>query len=310
LVALWCLMHHRPDSGGQPGCHQIFGFGSPQEMVGINPLDYVADEDRQPVALLLAQGLEVDRPTPAEIRMKTKDGRGIWVSATSTLIEHEGKKASLTAIREITSEKAKEAALREAEHQYQRLFDGMLDGAVVLDVSTFQIVLANKAAADAFGFSSPQEIVGENPLSYIPEEDRDGVARLIALNLEGKATNAAELRVLTRDKRERWISATATKVEYEGRTAMLSTLRDITSEKAKDAALQAAEESKLRLMDASAEAIFVVQDGKMVYVNPAGAAGAGVQQQELVGLSYLDFVHPDEKQAVEERYQRLLAGNG
>ncbi len=73
---------------------KIFGFGSPQEMVGLNPLDYVADEDRQPVALLLAQGLEVDRPTPAEIRMKTKDGRAIWVSATSTLIEHEGKKAS------------------------------------------------------------------------------------------------------------------------------------------------------------------------------------------------------------------------
>jgi len=119
----------------------------------------------------------------------------------------------------------------------------MLDGAVVLDVSSFQIVLANKAAADMFGFASPREAVGENPLSYIPEEDRDGVARLIALNLEGKATNPAELRVLTTDKKERWISATATKVDYEGRTAILSTLRDLTSEKAKDAALRAAEET-------------------------------------------------------------------
>ena len=287
---------------------KIFGFGSPQEMVGLNPLDYVADEDRQPVALLLAHGLEVNRPNPAEIRMKTRDGRAIWVSAATTLIEHEGKKASLIAIREITSEKAKDAALKEAERQYERLFDGMLDGAVVLDVSTFQIVLANKAAADAFGFSSPREIVGENPLSYIPEEDRDGVTRLIALNLDGKATNPAELRVITRDKRERWISATATKVDYDGRTAILSTLRDITSEKAKDAALRATEEGKLRLIDAASEAITIVQDGKLAYVNPALAKGAGISQQQLIGISFMDLVHPDERQAVSERYERILAG--
>jgi len=35
----------------------------------------------------------------------------------------------------------------------------MLDGAVVLDVSTFEIVLANKAAAEMFGFASPSEVV-------------------------------------------------------------------------------------------------------------------------------------------------------
>ncbi len=164
----------------------ILSFASPAEMVGLNPLDYVPNEDRNPVSLLLAQGLEADRPTPAEIRVRTRDERTIWVSVTSSLIEHEGKKAALLAIREITSEKAKDSALREAEHQYQRLFDGMLDGAVVLDVSTFEIVLANKAAAEIVGFDSPSEVIGMNPLSLIPEEDRDEVARMIALNLEGE----------------------------------------------------------------------------------------------------------------------------
>jgi len=67
----------------------------------------------------------------------------------------------------------------------------------------------------------------------------------------------------------------------------LSTLRDITEDKLKDAALKAAEESKLRLMDAASEAITIVQDGKLVYVNPAVAKGAGISQQQLIGL----FVH-------------------
>ncbi len=79
--------------------------------------------------------------------------------------------------------------------------------------------------------------------------------------------------MIGRDKREVWVSATATKVDYEGRTATLATLRDITADKAKDAALRAAEESRLRLMDAATEAITIVQDGKLVYVNPAVAKG-------------------------------------
>ena len=191
---------------------------------------------------------------------------------------------------------------------YKRLFEKMLDGAVVLDATTGRIVLANKAAADMFGFSSPREIVGENPLSYIPKENRDEVARMIALNLQGEGKNPAEIRVITRDKRNLWISATATTIDHEGRTATLTTLRDITADKAKDAALRAAEESKMRLIDAAAESICIVQDGKMVYVNPAGAAVAGLSQKEMIGLSFLDFVHTDERQALAERYEKLLAG--
>ena len=165
---------------------RIFGFPSPEEMVGLNPLDYVPQEDQEHVAQMMAESFERDRQTPAEMRIITRDKRQVWVSASGTLIEHEGKKATFTTIRDITSERAKDAALRDAERRYEHLFDGMLDGAVVLDISTFQIALANKAAADMFGFSSPREIVGENPLSYIPEEDRDEVARMIALNLQGE----------------------------------------------------------------------------------------------------------------------------
>ncbi len=287
---------------------RILGFASPEEMVGVSPLDYVPKEDQEHVARMIADSFERDRETPVEIRILTRDKRMVWVSASGTLIEHEGKKATFTTVRDITSEKAKDVALREAEHRYEHLFDGMLDGAVVLDLSTFQIALANKTAAKMIGYSSPREVIGENPLSYIPEDDRDEVARMIALNLEGKGKNPAEIRVVTRDKRILWVSATATTIDYEGRTATLTTLRDITADKAKDAALKAAEESKLRLIDAAAESIFVVQDRKMVYVNPAGARVAGVSQQQMTGLSFLDFVHADERQAIAERYERLLAG--
>ena len=287
---------------------RIFGFASPLEMVGRNPLEHVPPEDQQRVAQLMSDSFTSNLGSPVQLRLVTKDKRVVWISARGNLIEIEGKKVTLTIIRDITSEKVQDAALREAEQQYEGLFDGMLDGALVLDVSTFEIVLANKAVAEMFGFESPREVIGENPLSYIPEEDRDNVARMIALNLEGKGQNPAEIRVVTKDRRNLWISATATRVDYEGRTATLTTLRDITADKAKDAALLAAEESRLQLMDASSEGITIVQDGKLVYVNSAIAQGAGIPREQLMGLAFLDLIHPDERQAVWQRYERIMAG--
>ncbi len=101
---------------------------------------------------------------------------------------------------------------------------------------------------------------------------------MIALNLEGKGKNPVEIRVNTRDKRQIWVSANASKIEYEGRTATLTTLRDMTADKAKDAALEAAERSRMQLLDAASESIFIIQDEKFVYVNPAGARAAGLSQ--------------------------------
>jgi len=298
---------------------RIFGFSSPEEMVGLNPLNYVPEEDQEPVARIVGESIEKDRPTPAEIRMRTKDGRVIWISATGALIEHEGKKATLATIREITSERAKDAALREAEHQYERLFDGMYDGAVVLDISTFQIVLANKAAADMFGFASPREAVGENPLSYIPDEDRDEVVRMIALNLEGKGSNPVEIRIRTTDGRAIWISATATKIDFEGRTAMLSMLRDITSDKAKDAALKEAEEElkaseeRFRTIIQNAwDAITILDKNyRVIFESPSLARMTGYTPEEWVGSGLGAFnIHPDDLASLVTHAETLKSQPG
>ncbi len=286
----------------------MFGFASPREAVGENPLDYIPEDDRTRVAQLIAANLEGTNKSPTEIRVVTRDKKQIWISASASGIEYEGRQAVVSTMRDITAEKAREAALKEAEHRYQRLFDGMLDGALVLDIATFRVTLASRAAAAMFGFASPEEMVGENPLDYIPEEDRSYIVQMIATNIEGRHKDPAEVRVMTRDRRLIWVSATATEVYHEGKAAVITTMRDVTAEKAKDAALRIAEESKMQLIDAASEAIFIVQDGKVVYVNPAGSRGAGLSQDELVGISFLDLVHPDSRQAVIERYEKLSAG--
>ncbi len=287
----------------------MFGFASPQEAVGQNPVDYIPEEDRNLVIQRIAANLEGTDKSPSEWRMMTRDGRRIWISASATEIEYEGRQAIVSTMRDITAEKEREAALREAEHRYGSLFDGMLDGALVLDVATFTVALVNKAGAAMFGFASPQEMIGENPMEYIPGEDHDRIIHMIAGNIEGRHKQTAELQVITRDKKRVWISATATQMQHEGRAAIIATMRDITADKAKDAALRMAEESKMQVIEAAREAIFIFQDEKIAYVNPAAANGVGLLQHQMVGLPLLDMVHPDHKQEIAGRYHKTVAGH-
>lgn len=191
---------------------------------------------------------------------------------------------------------------------YRRLFETMLEGAVVLDAATGRVVLANRAAAAMLGFDRPEELAGQDPLDFIPRQDRSRIVSVIATSIEGQHNDPAELQVLTRDKGLIWVSATAAEFHDDGRPAVIATMRDITAEKAKDAALRMAEESQMQLIDAASDAIYILQDEKIAYVNPAGAKGAGLSQEELVGLPFIDLVHPDSRQQVIERHEKISMG--
>ncbi len=290
------------------GAARIFGFASADALVGLDPLDYVPAPDRARASGLLAESADRPLDSPIEVNLVTADQKEARVSVHAAAIEHQGRKAFLATFRDITAEKARDSVLIEVEQRYHRLFDGMLDGALVLDIATFQVALANRAAARMFGFDRPEDMVGQNPLDFIPEEDRSRIVNMIATNIEGKHKDPAELQVMTRDKRLIWVSATATEFHHDGRSAVITTMRDITAEKAKDAALRVAEESKMQLIEAASEAIYILQDGKIAYVNPAGARGAGLPQEDLVGLPFVDLVHPDSRQQVVERYEKISAG--
>lgn len=70
--------------------------------------------------------------------------------------------------------------------------------------------------------------------------------------------------------------------------------------------LRVSEEHYRKLIDHSPEAIVVIQDGYIKYINPRGLQLSGYTCEEVMSQSFLQFVHPDERVLAEERYQRRL----
>ena len=125
-----------------------------------------------------------------------------------------------------------EETLQESERKYRFLFNNLLEGVLIIDAETMKIVLANRAVAEIYGFDSEDDIIGLNPLEFIPTDEKERVYRIIVEDMfEKDLQQINEFRTLTKSSKEIWISAIGLRTEYLGRLSGLISIREITEQK-------------------------------------------------------------------------------
>lgn len=72
--------------------------------------------------------------------------------------------------------------------------------------------------------------------------------------------------------------------------------------------LAAAEKKYRLLVDNANDAIFVLQDGKLKFANPKALQMGGVLGDDLEKFHYTEYLHPEERQKVVERYEKRIEG--
>ena len=85
---------------------KMFGFNSAEEALGLDPFSFILPEDRERYLEITQKGVfEQNSHQTYEIKAMTKDGRGIWINTTATMITHKGKLAALISFADITEQK-------------------------------------------------------------------------------------------------------------------------------------------------------------------------------------------------------------
>ncbi len=69
-----------------------------------------------------------------------------------------------------------------------------------------------------------------------------------------------------------------------------------------------AEELYSKLARSSQAGVYVIQDGRFVFVNPYMSEHSGYTEQELIGMDSMHLVHPDDRDAVRRNAVRMLKG--
>ena len=105
-----------------------------------------------------------------------------------------------------------------------------------------------------------------------------------------------------------WIRFRSRVIEYCEKPALLSFLIDETQNKIYEDSLKKSEERYRELVENLAEGIVVVKDGDICFINKTLRNKLGLTLANIVGTSFLNFIHKDDQALVLDRYQRRLKG--
>ncbi len=192
------------------------------------------------------------------------------------------------------------------------LFEGIIDGLIVIDAETMQVILVNETAARLFGFDNCDDAAGLNPLDFIHPDDREEVAHAIAVDMFEKELHyISEYRATTHNGREIWIETTGTKIEYHGRYAGLVSLRDITNRKQMEKELKENEQKFHLMFELSPESIVLLDgEGTILDSNQRVFDWLGYLREEFVGKNILEIpvLTESSKVIAIESLARRLAG--
>jgi len=295
-----------------PKMIELVGY-SEEEILLKSVTDLVHPEDRRAAKAGQFKRLRGEEVSHIQdLRIIDKSGNTKWAEFNAVLFAWDGRPADLYFVNDITQRKQAQEALIQGERNYKHMFESTLDGLEVVDGETGKIVLANPVCAKIFGFPSPTDMIGIDPLEYIPAEDRERVAAMFAESmLKDDVHRVEELRAVTKDGREIWVSAVGVKTEFQGRLAGLVSVKDITGQKRAEERLSESQADLQVVFDGVLDGIVLFdQTGKVVRVNKRVLDVSGFAEEEIVGRHFddLKMFTPESGVAIRSVVKDLLSG--
>ncbi|MBS1238372.1 MAG: hypothetical protein H6R39_32 [Deltaproteobacteria bacterium] len=210
---------------------------------------------------------------------------------------------------DITDRVKAENALRESEERYRTAIEYSNDGVAIVKDGIH--IYVNQKLAEMFGYADPREIIGKTHAATVHPDDLQLVSDF---NRRREGGEAAPLRYAFKGIKKNgdiiYVETSATNIQYQGESASLVFLRDITEQKSAEKELRVSEEKYRLLIEASSEGILVVQDGKLRFVNKIVSDVTGYQEEEMLDKSFQGFVHPDDREMVSDQYIKRMQGDG
>lgn len=181
---------------------EILGFVDPLDLIGRHAIEFVSPEDkRRVITMIKGRSKGEEHPIRYELRLQRKDGIKIPVETHVSVIDYDGKMASLAFTRDITERKRYEETLV-ALHRHAR----ELSQSESLD-EIFQITL--KAMEQTLGFDRVDILmVEEDALKQVAANDE--LPSGLELPLEGKGIMQEALR----EKRSILVNDVVKRMDY------------------------------------------------------------------------------------------------
>lgn len=172
--------------------------------------------------------------------------------------------------------------LEQQEQKHNAILDNMAEGIAV--VQDGNIKYLNQAGASLLG-CPPDQTAGQVFLDLVHPGDQAAMHEYCLTLTEKEGTPGAQtFRSHTRDGREKWLEANSTVINWEGSTANLHFISDITPRKILEEELSRLMAEKNLILDSLTEMVtFIDRDLHIIWANRAAAQAVGKNVLELMG---------------------------
>ncbi len=236
------------------------------------------------------------------------DGRENVFEAFVVPVTFRGVAYHVTAMRDLTEDRAAFARLRESEERYRMLFEHV-PAALVVTRTDGTVIACNAFALDMTGFER-HEAVGRNIVGFHPrEEDRQKL--LAVLQNDWPRAGPVEVRVRTREGEERLVSLSMARMKLEGQDVIVGMSSDLTDQRRHEQMLERTLVELRRLADnAAAPIVRLDPQFRVVFGNRRLVEVLGRPLEEILGKTARELGHPEEVCDLWEQAQRRAQATG
>ncbi len=163
--------------------------------------------------------------------------RHVFFLAAPILDSKSKKTGAVETLQDITRQVQTEEDLRASEERYRILTEQVADGVALIQDGKIKFI--NKACVKIFGYTASEDLLGKNITHLIPNQYRNSYRKRVkAFNSGRFSEKATQLQCIKADDSEFWIESHNSIIQWEGKPALLITIRDITENKLHELAIR------------------------------------------------------------------------
>jgi len=272
---------------------QILGYSS-AEVVGKSALNLarqslqLPDEKLKSITDRIKNRLVGrEKSQPMRLMLRRKDGDMRWVEAESKLIKRFKIPVGLQAIiKDITERKQSEEKLRESEERFRSIVENAHGGIGIVD-NDFKIRYINNQVTHILGYSK-KEIIGQDFRKFLPDDSRSPIQDRYLHRQNGeKAPSQYELELIRKNGEKITVEVKVAAIKSgQGQVQTIAEVLDITNRKKAYEALRESEEKFRNLAGQLPNMVFIIKNGRVVYVNKKCVEVIGYSEEEFYSSDF------------------------
>ena len=291
-----------------PSAARLFGYTDAeirgQPLTRLMP-ERFRDRHREGMARVAAGGEGRIIGKTVELAGLRKDGTEFPLELSLALWQTAAGRFFTATIRDITERRQREADLL----RFRMAMDATAEAIFLVDRASMRFIDINAAACAMWRLTREEMFaLGPDGVLSIPRAELERAYD--AVIAAGAVAEPVEVLQQRGDGTPVWVELRRSATPSDEGWTIVGVVRDITERKRSEEALRAAEEQFRGLVEQSLAGIYIIQDGRFVYVNPRfaeifGYASAG----ELIGVEALSVVAEPDRGVVAENMRSRIEGD-